>query len=250
MFQFSPITIANKNFTMRELSFDEIIKVARISEKLNEKRITAFLGYAIGNLELAQKLTIQERYYLLMQYLSTQQDELTGQKSDYQNYLKPVTEAWQTSIKVDSLITVRQLTGYQAEILECVCDDVVDWLTGAMALQMDCPEWPIMPDDTQPADKIDAVMRERIDLIKGLPDSDFDLLCDQYLIGVGQMSSLVDTVFDNDGIVVVCHGLGGADDAPRRFRPSAAFGRRSRELAKHLDQQSSASQQGQQHESA
>ncbi len=113
----------------------------------------------------------------------------------------------------------------------------------------DAPHAPIMPDDTQPPDKIDAVMRERIDLIKGLPDSAFDKLCDQYLMGVGQMSSLVDTVLDNEGIVVVCHGLGGADDAPRRFRPSAAFGRRSRELAKHLDQQGASTQQGQQHES-
>lgn len=110
MLHFHPITIAGKNLTMRELSFDETIKVARISEKLNEMRITAFLGYALGDPHLAQKMTIQERYYLLMQYLSTQQDELTGQKSDYQHYLKPVTESWQTSIKVDSLITVRQLT--------------------------------------------------------------------------------------------------------------------------------------------
>lgn len=213
------VDIAGTRYQLHELTFGETIKVARIAERLNEHRITAFLGYALKDAELPLNLPVQVRYALLIHYLSSQTDTLTGLTLDYAAYLQQ--GEW-----VESCDGVRQMTGLQAEVLESACEDVVDWLTGAMAIQMHD-----MPDDRQ---GIDDALRQQVHALHDLPSSAFDAQCDRYLIACQSMASHVKTGFDTGGFVV----FGGTDDAPLRFCPSTAFGRHAKQLARHLTVQS------------
>lgn len=200
----------------------EALQLARMPEQLLEARLSRFLGFVLDDESLARALSVQERYYLLMQYLSVQNGSPLATNADYGRYLLKTSqrEPWQSSIATHGLI-VSHLTGNQAEILETLCEDVADWVLGAMAFQcsLAAGQWPPLPPESAKNDDHANIMRQRIAILENMDQSAFNSLYDHYLVTCDRLSRFVRTGFDAMGVTV----LGGADDAPARFRAAASL---------------------------
>lgn len=218
---------------LRELKLGEAIQIGRMPPLL-EAQLTAFLGFILDNKDLPLALTIQERYYLLMLYRTCQKDSDLALEGDYSAYFIQSTQRlpWYQQLQSDQLL-ITQLTGQQAEVLEELCEDLLDWTLGAMALQcqqIECLEhWPTLPTSAT-REQIAQIMRERIAILEAMPDSQFDQLYTEYSYLNEEFHYLVKTGFDNKGIVI----YGGADDAPVRFRVLTCMGQFSQFMAKHM----------------
>lgn len=216
---------------LRELKLGEAIQIGRMPPLL-EAQLTAFLGFVLDDKDLPLSLTIQERYYLLMLYRTCQKDSDLALEGDYSAYFIQPSQRlpWYQQQQSDQLL-ITQLTGQQAEILEELCEDLLDWTLGAMALQCQQVEsldhWPTLPTPAT-REQTAQIMRERIAILEAMPDSDFDQLYADYYYLNEQFNYLVKTGLDDKGIVI----YGGADDAPVRFRVFTCMGRFSQFMAK------------------
>jgi hypothetical protein len=224
MLNFPRIEIGSRMVYLRELKTGEALSLARMPEALLEARLTKFLAAILEDESLALSLSVQERYYLLMQYLSIQDGSPLTTNANFNKYLliPSQREAWHQSI-TDDRLTVNHLTGNQAEILESLCEDVADWVLGAMAFQCEISgiDWPLLPSGKAQNSELSTVMRQRIAILENMDQSSFNNLYEQYLVMCDRLSRFIRTGFDSKGITI----LGGADnDAPARFRASASLG--------------------------
>ncbi|HPY40655.1 MAG TPA: hypothetical protein PLM98_09065 [Thiolinea sp.] len=222
---FKPIIIGNTSYRLNELTFHDAVKISRIPERMNEHRISVFLAAVLRDDQIAQKMTVQERYYILIQYLSTQTDTVISSTLTYEDYLFSNQSEFKTTLSLeqaDLKINVRQLTGRDAELLETLCDGVADWIVGAMALQLDMPENKEIPvlhsQDCSEAEHLES-LKTRANAFKNLELSRFNRFYNAFDYLQSEMSTLCRLGFDDSGITV----LGGTDDAPARFRPAAAL---------------------------
>lgn len=233
MLYFERLQVGQNNYQLNEVSFKEAIKTSMLKREWNEKRLTEFLKYALKDDKLPLSMTTEERYYLAIKYsLATVQNEAL-----YTPYLLSETKPFQAEINYKN-IKVRSLTGRDAELLESRCDTIADWILGAMSLQME-----VLDQDIPKLHDLDCTDQElseslisRSKAIQNLPDSTIDQYFKAYTEAVSQMESLVSIGFDNDGLIL----LGGTDDAPLRFRPTACFSELSRRLEQHLTEKSPA----------
>lgn len=208
-------TSSINNQTLIELDIGELIKVARVKKSLYEKQLTTFLNYTICR-ETALNLTVQERYYILLQYLQSQvgtELELPGVHiPDYFKNNKDLV--WTRSVKVDGHI-FRQLTGADVELMETVCEDLADWLMCAMALQK------VENVDIETLDNQgrEDYLRVKVKEIAELKQDEFIQLFNVFSAANNQLAFYLETSFDQQGITV----LRGADDAPCRFCVDSTF---------------------------
>lgn len=230
MIAFPRIELGAITVQMRELTLGEALAVSKVPERLQEARITKFLGFALGDDTLARLLTVQERYYLLIQYLAVQDQTPLSSGIEFGAYLLPRSNPWRETV-VGMLAPVwRQVRGYHAELFELLAQDVSDWLLCALAVQCDLQDWPTLPEGDAPQSALDTVVRARYEALQNMPSSDFEALAQEWQAANMAMARFLRTGFDNKGITVLpAHG--GADDAPARFRPSTAFGRIVRDMA-------------------
>lgn len=235
MLYFERLQVGQNNYQLNEVSFKEAIKISYLKREWNEKRITEFLKYALKDDNLPLSMTTEERYYLAIKYsMSMAQNEAI-----YAPYLLRKDKPFQIEVTHKN-IKVRSLTGRDAELLESKCDTIADWILGAMSLQME-----ILDQDIPKLHGLDCSEQElseslisRSQAIQNLPDSTIDQYFSTYTEAVSQMESLVSIGFDNDGLIL----LGGTDDAPLRFRPTACFSELSRRLEQYLTEKSPAAE--------
>lgn len=223
MLNFPRIELGERMVHLRELKMGEALELARMPELLLEARLTKFLSAILEDAALALSLSVQERYFLLMQYLSVQDGSPLTTNANFNKYLliPSQREPWQQSIVSDGL-TVNHLTGNQAEILETLCEDVADWVLGAMAFQCELTgvDWPTLPKNNPKNSELSLVMRDRIAILESMDQSIFNNLYEHYLFSCDRLSRFIKTGFDAKGVIV----LGGADvDAPARFRASTSL---------------------------
>lgn len=223
MLNFPRIEIGSRMVYLRELKVGEALELARMPEALLEARLTKFLAAILEDESLALNLSVQERYYLLMQYLSVQDGSPLTTNANFNKYLliQSQREAWRESI-TEGALTVNHLTGAHVEMMETLCEDVADWIFGAMACQCELSsnDWPKMPTGSAKTSELSAVMRQRIAILESMDQTIFNDLYDQYAMLCDRLSRFVRTGFDSKGITI----LGGADvDAPARFRASASL---------------------------
>jgi hypothetical protein len=236
MIHFPRLSVGNAHYQLHELTFGQSIKVAKIPERLNEQRITAFLAAALKDDELPLSLPVQVRYWLLLQYLSAQSGTLIDAHTDYAPYLISSDAEWATECVSDDGLVVRQLTGLQSEVIEQACEDVADRVLGAMAFQI-LDHSGLDPLPASPTTQnLWGVLMQRAEVLRDLPESVFDALFEQYQWQSDRMATLLRTGFDNDGLVV----FGGAANQAARFRPATAFGFVATQLAGHFPDQSAA----------
>ena len=214
---FEPVNIDGRRYDFTELTFAQAIAIARIPQIKNEARLTLFLRHVLGDSLDPLKMTAQERYFLLLSYLAQQSALADGVNP--QSFLKRTEKPFLHASEPEDGISVQIMTGRLSEILENHCRDLVDWVTGTLAMQLICPELPALPKTNDEDAVIIDAFKSRCKAIGELPTSAFNRLYAAYTRHMTDLAVLVHLGVDQHGITV----FGGADDAPARFRSSAAF---------------------------
>ena len=220
MLTFDPIQIGTNTYQLNEITFNEALKVSALESKLNEKRITLFLANALKNPNLPLRMTVQERYFLMLKYVQNQTNTLFSSETDLSNCFLQQND-WQNEVS-EFGITVRQLSGAEAEYLEAHCMNAAEWIGCMLAFQIAYANHEHLAEFPN-RDATDHVYKQqfsqRLNYLKSLPQSDFDLIYQDYHKLNNQLFSHVQLGINNEGFVV----LRGADDAPLRFRASTCF---------------------------
>ncbi|MDH0032920.1 MULTISPECIES: hypothetical protein [unclassified Acinetobacter] len=220
MLNFDPIPIGEKSYQLNEVIFNDALKVAAVPAKFNEKRISAFLAHSLKDSLLPLKMTAQERIFLMLKYVQQQTNTLFSSDADLSKcfleqgvWLDQITERG---------VTVRQLNGTEAEYLEAHCMNAAEWIACMLAFQISYENHEHLgsfPDRGLPDLAYKDQFSLRLNYLKSLPQSDFDLVYQDFQKLNNQLFTHVQLSVNNDGLVV----LRGADDAPLRFRAASAF---------------------------
>ena len=223
MMSFNPIQINNKTFQLQELTFNQALKISAIDPKYNEKRLSEFLKSALSDhLIDVRDLSVQVRYYLLLQYLATQTKTIFAISDvDVGKYMLKTKQA-ESQISIDG-VTVRLLTGHDAELLESNCASCAEWIACMIAMQLSFEKHDVLKGVLLPSQQdYETQFITRLDYVKNLPLTEFNVLYDQYELLLSQLSHLVEIVPSESGLALLPVN-GGTDDAPMRFCPSTAF---------------------------
>ncbi|AWL27162.1 hypothetical protein DJ533_00315 (plasmid) [Acinetobacter defluvii] len=217
---FTNIEIGGVNYGLNHLLVSNILQMSKIKPEYYEKQLTQAL-YTIAPCSDPQailKMSIHERYAILLSYLQLVDNRL-DEDVDISEYLGDLSQFRNERIEMDD-ISVRPLNGLEAQALEEGCENTVDWIMGAMAIQIGCEGFPpIDTFSTIPFTK--NLIKTRIDLLSKLEIGHFNSLFNAYLHLDSHFNSLVNISFDNG--IVLKKINGGTDDAPLRFRPTSAF---------------------------
>lgn len=228
MITFNPITIQDQHYQMHEITFNDALKISAIPQAQNERRLSEFLRATLKGSVDPLKITVQERYFLLLKYLETQSDTLLGVDVDFAIFLHDSSN-FKTCFKHED-VSLRLITGLEAEYLESKCTSVAEWIACCMALQLSYTEHDVLEGFLDPtASSFEDAFMQRLGYLKALPLSEFEGYFDDFN-GLSESTKLmVDVGLDNEGFTVR-----GTDDAPMRFcAASCFFG-----LFKDLDQYS------------
>lgn len=217
MMHFDSIQIGSTCYQLKELTFHNSLKVAAIPKQLNEKRLSELLRHILVDGLDPLKMTVQERYALLITYLEKQTKTLLEIDMNMHPYLPQYQEQWFTSIRLENL-TVRQLTGLEAEYLESKCKSVAEWISCAMALQMRYDQHDVLAEAID-LDNFEPQFLLRLEHFKQLGQIEFNQHYELYSECNNQLQSILRIAVNDHGFVV----RGGTDDAPMRFCPSAIF---------------------------
>lgn len=219
---FPSLNIGTGLINMVEFSIGQGLSLAKIDQTKKEQQLSAFLGFVLDDPSQAYSMTVQQRYYCLLQYLGAQVKNDLSPDVDVNDFLIAEDKPWLESVQVGDM-SFRQLNGIEIEALEVIATNVDDWLMGAMALQITCEGLPyIMPIvDRRHAAK---VIKNRYDLLMAMDQQRIDDFYQQYLEAEEQLSSLVSIGYDSQGIVLY-EVEGGSNSVPARFHcHSALFG--------------------------
>lgn len=227
MITFDPIEINGITYQFRELTFNDGVKISVIDRKWQEKRLSEFLRLALDGQHDPLKMTLPIRYYLLLKYLKAQENHSILALRDI-----VIDHSFKGSHHIDfyenSQGVIRQLTGFDIEFIEENCKSVRETVACAIAIQFLSASFEMMPplanENLNQHEYIQQV-EKRIEFIKQLSDSEFDILYEEFEMMNHQLKSLVSYVFTNDGIT-----LRGTDDALIRFCGLIGYSKFSRQL--------------------
>ncbi len=219
-----PITsIASRKYAVENLKVSDALDIAKMRAGQYEKQLTRTLTTMTGNTVDVQTLSCEERYALYLHYL-----DLTRDQNDLSAEVNP---ADYLSDNLDNFsnervtgkngVSVRHLNGMEAEALEIGSENTEDWILGAMAITIGCDALPPLDIPTT-VEYCANMIHSRIGQLLRMDTGEFNQLMSDYLDAQNEQAHLVNIVFDQ-GIVLEKFALRGADDAPRRFRPSIAF---------------------------
>lgn len=211
---FPEILAGDLRITFTELRVGQALSLAKFQCK-PEQQLSAFLCYVTDDKTAPYEMTIQQRYYCLLQYLSAQKNNDLSTNVNIGDYLLSEHKPWQLSASVGEL-SFRQLNGYEVEALEQIAEGLDDWVFGALALQVTCDELPyIQPlNDRRMAAK---VIKSRYETLIALGQEKIDELYRKYMLAEESLASLVYTGYDSHGVVIY-ETNGGADSVPARFQ--------------------------------
>lgn len=251
MFNAQPIQLLNdRQVFITENTIGNTMKIAKIPERLNEARLSSFISFVTGDNELAGQLTVQERYYILLNYLA-----LTGSNysanGDYSEFYIHHTDSetpTQTpnSVEIDN-INITHLYGNQAMLLEQTCENVYEWLAGQIAMQCygdigalfgktgeNAIIWEKI--ETTDSDQLSQILQKRFEQIEQLTDFEFQQLAVIHETGCNQLAHLVDPTIDNHGIILFSQEKKTGDGANRaaRFRPLSYLPNIVKQLAQYI----------------
>ena len=239
MITFDPIREFNQTFQFRELTAGETIQISMIPKEQEERRLTKMLNFVLDEKYDARLLTVQQRYFLLLKYLEKQDGTLlevdAHTKNHLSKYMYPSSSrsTWNTEI-TQGTITVRQLTGREAEYIERICKSVQEKLIALMAFQYRDTESKHQLFKTYIADNLtdaqyDVEMNKRFKQVLNLPSSEHQILYSRYALLNHSLNTHLNFYMSTLGFVLAKTD-GGTDDAPTRFCTSDAFSRIFAEL--------------------
>jgi|GEM_PF-1692077 len=217
----------DREITLPELNYEQAIDISKIPPEFNEKRISAMIAHLSGDAKLAASLTVQERYFILLNHHAITESEFIGQVG--QGYLKDYTKnTIEREIPATTAVgelVVSHLYGAHACVIESLAENVADWVAAQMACQIsgnvayftggEAMIWePVTPfmSDTEINEKI----QERFAFISSLSVSKFNNLANVFNMALIDLEHFLNIGFDNDGITIVPQG-GAGDNSPARF---------------------------------
>lgn len=237
--QYPLITIADRDFTFSDIFMSHVFLIAKMPAKHYEKQLSQILHAILANEVDPQtnksidvrKMTCEERYAIFLSYLDITRDKNSlNIEIDKSEYMNPQVEGFSRErfFNDDETISVRHLTGIEAEALEIGCESTNDWLLGAMAITIGCEKLPPI-DVASSLQFVGNMIKSRMELLSSLEHDEFNDLMHAYLLLQDEQKHLVNISFDQ-GIVLERINKRGADDAPTRFQPSAAFSRYAKNI--------------------
>lgn len=217
---FPALNIGTELVNMVEFSIGQALSLAKIDQTKKEQQLSAFLGFVLEDTTKPYTMTVQQRYYCLLQYLGAQVENDLAQDVDVNEYLIAKDKPWTEQVAVGNS-SFRQLNGTEIEALELIATNVSDWLMGAMALQVTCEGLPYIGflNDRRHAAK---VIKNRYDLLMTFDQKKIDDLYQQFIAAEEQLASFVYVGYDKDGVVIY-EAEGGSDSVPARFQCNTAL---------------------------
>ena len=237
------IQLLNEEIALPDLTIDQAMDIAQTPQSFNEKRLSAMITHLSGDSTLAARLTVQERYYLLLSHQIAMDSNYSQEvgNSDYLVYTVQ-NEVPKTAIVGD--VVVSHLLGAHACVLEGICENVYDWTRGQMACQLsgdlaffvgeddEAYKWePLSPTLTD--NELNEIIQVRVSLIGQLSTKRFNDLEEGYTSGLNRLAHFVSLGQDNSGITVIKQGGEGAGE-PSRFLPLDTLEGAALEIAKCL----------------
>ena len=128
------LSLRHEQVTPKEIEIGQAIAIGDIPQDAYELRLTAFLAAVLQDPTLPLRLTVQERYYILLNCLVISNSDYTMDAGDVSEFLSPTTTAPDTA-QVEA-IYIQQLRGHHADFLQSNCENVYDWIAGQMAMQL------------------------------------------------------------------------------------------------------------------
>lgn len=222
MITFRPIQIANTEYLLDELTFNDGIKISAINKKLDEMRLSEFLRNALVEKHDPLTLSLQHRYLLLLKYLEAQQglSLLQINNIDFSKFY--LDGEYVESTTIDG-VSIRQLNGRDLEFIEQNCASQKERIACAIAIQLGYDDLNILPPlpkrELQQAEYEKAII-DRISSIRSLKISEFDQIYDDFSMMSMHLMNHVSYSFTDTGIA-----LRGTDDALYRFCPLIGISR-------------------------
>ncbi len=223
MWNAHPIEFKNQRIILRELTIGQAIEIAKIPQSMNEARLTSFIGFVCGDSDLALSLTAQERYVILLTYLSLADNDYVVNLEHDDYFTKPLHQP--DPVIIDG-ISIHHLTGQMAMALEQKCENIYDWLTGQMACQMSGDLGALIGVRDMVWGRIDVSdlddqIQQRFIELGNLTQTQFEGLVACYTQGAEKLKHGVVLGLDNDGIILLPTGGDGQQAA--RFCADGCF---------------------------
>lgn len=238
------LNLLTQSVPMNELTIEQALDIAKIPQQYNEKRISAMISHVTENSELASLMTVQERYYFLINHQSISDNDYSH-NMNIDRYLisVPAADSVPSSVQVGQA-SVSQLYGAHAGVLEVLCENVADWVMGKMACQLsgdlsfyvggdaDMTWEPLPPTLSEQA--LNEAIQLRFAQINALTTTQFNDLADGFNDGLAQLDHFLILDCDDDGITVIPQDEGGAEVVPARFLALAHLQGLAARLAERL----------------
>lgn len=237
------LQLLNEKVFLPDLTIGQAMDIAKIPEHYNEKRISGLISHLTGDNTLADRLTVQERYYFLLNHQSVSDNKysLSGDNSDY---FIPTVESEVLSEYLDpqTKIGVQHLRGKHACLLETLCENVFDWLAGSMACQLygelsaivgGDVTWEALGVDATDS-KVNEIIQDRFKFINDLPEYAFNKLVSHYTLLSDRLTHYLITGIDNTGITILSAKGGAGEHEAARFLALAHLQDTARQLAKFI----------------
>lgn len=234
LIHFTRFRSARLDVQLCELSMSQAIEIANIPPELAEASATRFLELAVeqslGAVQNPLEWTVQERTALVCHYLSHTAEggrnfEVSGGEKPgfYLDYLDGDSDYPGDSIDLGELLgdkwTMRHITGAHAVVMESVCQTRRDWLVADIAIRM-VREGEERPNAVQAAGPFSDWLRERMDILNAMSESEFTELIFAYQNGMSKLHHLFYLSHDKEGFTVMpkpSDREGGAGLPPARF---------------------------------
>lgn len=226
------VSINDQNLSFNDIRMSFLLAISKMKKSRYEQQLTQIIaGILEGNIDPKtnkpinpRTLTVEERYTIFLSYLDLTKDKNSVNKElELTDYFNAQANGFSKEriFTDDKTVSVRHLTGIEAEALEIGCQNTNDWILGAMAMTIGCEQLPPI----EPPNSLEFcanMLKFRIDELLKLDTDEYNDLMAAYLDLQYQQVHMVNLAFDN-GIVIERINLRGADDAPVRFRSSGAF---------------------------
>lgn len=220
----SLVSIGGRSYAPQNVLMSDVLEVAKIDKHHFEAQLSRILATITENSVDVKALTCEERYAIFVHYLDVTRDQNDLSISiNPAEYLAENLDQFSTARQHNGRgVSVRHLTGVEAEALEQCCSQTEDWILGTMAITIEYGEKLPAIDEPASIEHTARMIANRMNILEKLEQPEFNELMDQYLDLQQQQDHLVNITFEN-GIVLEKIGQRGADDAPVRFRPSIVF---------------------------
>lgn len=219
---------------LRELTLGNSIALCKLPPDRHEAVTTEFLKMVAASAEQPtakhivnpRLMTVQERTLLVCHYLSNVSDEgadfAVGEAGHLSDYV--VFDADLESEVVDlgqvngKDMRMRPLLGVHAEMLERLCTNRGEWVTGMMACQVhdssdEAPDFATMTDP-----KLLEWVKSRMDAVLALPESEFEALYLAHASGLAKQRHFFSVSVDDGGLTFEVQNTEAGHQHPARFR--------------------------------